>query len=313
VLRAFVLKLLAFWLAFLFAVVPLLLAIALLVPPTPRASTSLLFAKRDKDVLLRDTPGPRLILVGGSNVSFGINSQLLEDELGMNPVNTGLHASLGLKYMMDSTLPYVRQGDVVVLIPEYSHYYGGRTYGEEALLRTVLDVDRRSISTLGVRQWVNVARYLPKLALSKLKPGEYVFRPNPEGAVYERGAFNRYGDVSLHWTLARRAFAPYGPASGSFDDAVIEDIREFEKRVLERGAVLYVSFPGLQAASFANLRGQIAEVHARLHESGLALLGTPERYAIPEGYMFDTPYHLNKQGADLRTRLLITDLRGHHP
>lgn len=310
-MRPFVLKVLAFCLAFLCMAVAPLVAVALLVPPTPRASTSLLFAKRDKDVLLRDTPGPRLILVGGSNLSFGVDSQLLRDELGMNPVNTGLTASLGLKYMMDSTLPYVRRGDVVVVVPEYSHFYGGRAHGGEELLRTVIDVDRRSISTLTARQWANVARYLPKLALSKLWPGEYFFRQSAEPGVYERRSFNRYGDVSVHWTRAREPFAPYEPASGPFDETLIADIRKFEEQVLGRGALLYVSFPGFQAASFANLRGQIAEVETRLRESGLVLLGTPGRYALAEKYMFNTPYHLNKQGVDLRTRRLIADLRAH--
>lgn len=309
-LRSFVLRVLGFCLSFLFMAVGPLLAVALLVPPTPRASTSLLFAKRDKDALLRDTPGPRLILVGGSNLSFGINSKLLQDELGMNPVNTGLTASLGLKYMMDSTLPWVRHGDVVVVVPEYSHYYGGRAYGGEELLRTVVDVDRRrSLSTLTFRQWANVARYLPKLALSKLRPGEYIVRQSAEPGVYERRAFNQYGDVSVHWTRAREPFALYEPASGSFDETVIADIRDFGEQVRGRGAVLYLSFPGFQAASFANLRGQIAEVETRLREAGLVLLGTPERYALPEEHMFNTPYHLNKQGVDFRTRLLIADLR----
>jgi hypothetical protein len=304
-IRAFVLKVLVF----LLVPAAALVAVALLVPPTPRVSTSLLFAKLDKDALLRDAPGPRLVLVGGSNLSFGIDSQLLADELALNPVNTGLHASLGLKYMMDGTLPYVRRGDVVVLVPEYSHYYGDRAYGGEELLRTVVDVDRRSLSTLSLRQWANVAQYLPKLALGKLRPGDYLFQQGAEPGVYERRSFNRYGDAVVHWTLPREPFEPYEPASGPFNDQVVAEIQEFEKRVLGRGAVLYLSFPGFQAASFANLRGQIAEVEAKLREKGLVLLGTPERYAMPEEYMFNTPYHLNKQGVDFRTRLLIADLR----
>jgi hypothetical protein len=306
-LRVFVLKLLAF----LFVPAAALLAVALLVPPTPRAATSLLFAKLDKDALLRDTPGPRLILVGGSNLSFGINSQLLKDELGVNPINTGLHASLGLTYMLESTLPYVRSGDLVVLIPEYSHYYGGRAYGSEELLRTVIDVDRRSSSMLSARQWANIAQYLPKLALSKLRPGEYSYRQSAEAGVYERRSFNQYGDACIHWGLVKQPFAAHAPASGPFNDGAVADIKAFEQRLRERGAVLYLSFPGFQAASFANMRAQIAEVETKLRASGLLLLGTPERYAMPEEYMFDTPYHLTKAGVDLRTRRLIADLRAH--
>jgi len=30
---------------------------------------------------------------------------------------------------------------------------------------------------------------------------------------------------------------------------------------------------------------------------------------VPDSLLFDSPWHLNKQGVDLRTRLLIEDLK----
>lgn len=304
-MRAFILKLLAFLLLLGAA----LLALALLVPPTPRASTSLIFAKLDKDALLRDTPGPRLILVGGSNLSFGIDSRLLKDELGLSPINTAIHANLGLTYMMASVLPYVRPGDLVILAPEYEQFYGDRAYGAQELLRTVIDVDRPSSALLSLRQWAHIAPYLPRFALSKLRPGEYRFMRPAEPGVYERRSFNQYGDATVHWGLEGKPFAPHEPASGRFNDGVVAEIAAFERRVRERGAALYLTFPGFQAASFANMRGQIEQIEAKLRERGLVLLGAPERYAMPERLMFDTPYHLTRQGVELRTRLLIADLR----
>ena len=41
--------------------------------------------------------------------------------------------------MMDHTLPYVREGDVVLVIPEYSHFFGVNGFGDRELLLTVLD------------------------------------------------------------------------------------------------------------------------------------------------------------------------------
>ena len=38
------------------------------------------------------------------------------------------------------------------------------------------------------------------------------------------------------------------------------------------------------------------------------MLGYPERYKIPNNMMYNTPYHLTKEGVDLRTQRLIEDL-----
>src|SRR5690349_24986573 len=46
--------------------------------------------------LLENTPSPRIILIGGSNVSFGIDARLMQQTLGIPVINDGLHAGLGL-------------------------------------------------------------------------------------------------------------------------------------------------------------------------------------------------------------------------
>ena len=42
---------------------------------------------------------------------------------------------------------------------------------------------------------------------------------------------------------------------------------------------------------------------------GFELLGYPERYRMNDSLMFDTTYHLSKKGVDLRTQLLIEDIK----
>ena len=69
------------------------------------------------DVRLRNAASPRLILVGGSNLSLGINSQMLKDSLALNPINTGISVGIGLCYMLDNTLKHVRKNDIVVVHP----------------------------------------------------------------------------------------------------------------------------------------------------------------------------------------------------
>ena len=56
-------------------------------------------AYNKKCQLLEDTPSPRIIFVGGSNLAFGLDSQRIKDSLNINVINYGLHAGIGLKYM----------------------------------------------------------------------------------------------------------------------------------------------------------------------------------------------------------------------
>ena len=73
----------------------------------------------DKLKMLQDRDQPHLILIGGSNILFGIDSEQLENQIGMPTINAGLHAGLGLLLFLDIAESYVQPGDVIVLIPEY--------------------------------------------------------------------------------------------------------------------------------------------------------------------------------------------------
>ena len=64
-MRRFILQII--W--FLMPIV-ILFVLGLLLPATPRASKSLLFANLKKDALLENTKSPRVIFVGGSNFKF---------------------------------------------------------------------------------------------------------------------------------------------------------------------------------------------------------------------------------------------------
>ena len=286
----------------------LMLLVGATFPPTPRSSTSLLFAKIDKNARLKEAPSPRLIMVGGSNLSFGINSQMIKDALSLNPINTGIHASIGLKYMMDDVLDDIRPGDIVVIAPEYQQFYGDAAYGRNELLRIVMEIDRDSLNNLNTKQWLQILPYFPKFALSKLKPSEYFFQQSKNVGVYERRAFNQYGDVDIHWNLQSKEVEPISQLPNDFNEKLIKEMVNFREKVKQKGADVYVTFPGYQEGSFKNSEEEIANLKTKLIENDFILLGSPERYKIPNNMMYDIFYHLSKEKVELRTRRLIEDL-----
>jgi hypothetical protein len=301
-MRKFISKTIIFTLP---AIVVFLLGIVL--PTTPRASKSLLVASVNKNLLLQNTLSPRIIFVGGSNISFGLNSQMIKDSLFLNPINTAIHASIGIKYMIDNTLDYIQDGDIVVLVPEYTHFYRSLNFGSEELLRTILDVDLIKIKHLNSHQILNIIPFIPKYSLTKLAPTEYI--NVKENNVYSVNSFNQFGDTYTHWGLQQQDFFPYGPIKDEFNYEVIKYFEEFSFAVKEKGGILLVSFPGFQETSFNNSKEQILKVEQELLNSNLVVIGSPNRYKIPDSLMFNTPYHLNKNGVDYRTKMIIDDIK----
>jgi len=72
------------------------LTITALFIATPPDDKHLYQASLLKSNLLRTVPSPRIIIVGGSNVAFGIDSELMEEELDIPVINDGLHVALGI-------------------------------------------------------------------------------------------------------------------------------------------------------------------------------------------------------------------------
>lgn len=286
--------------------IPVIIICGLLLPTTPRASKSLLMASINKKALLKTTSPPRIIFIGGSNTCFGLNSQTIYSTLGLNPINTGIHALIGIKYMIDNSVEDIKKGDIVILIPEYGHYYRDLDAGSEELMRTIFDVEFSNIQYLDIHQLSNIFSFLPKYALSKYRLSEY--KNIQESEVYSVNSFNKYGDTYTHWNKKPEKVTPFPTISGDFNYEVIKYFEKYNEEISKKGAVLLVSFPCYQASSFKNSINQIKKVENELNHSKLTIIGSAERYMMPDSLIFNTPYHLTKSGVDYRTSLLIEDL-----
>lgn len=290
-------------------IIPLLLILCsgLLLPPSPRASGSLLFANIRKDSLLLHTAHPRIIFVGGSNLSFGLNSRMIRDSLLLNPINTAVHGNIGVRYYLENTLQYVQHDDIVIVALEYNHFFRSYDYVSDELLRTIADVCPGNYPLLSFQQKMDLLlHYVPKFSLSKFKPTEYF--GYEEHDIYSVNSFNEYGDVDAHWTLEDRGYQPT-ELNGTLNMEIFSKLKEFEYKCIEKGAKVYVTFTSIDEVSFNNSKHHITTIENLLKEHGFNLLGSAERYAFPPEMIFNGDYHLNKKGVDCRTRLFIEDFK----
>ena len=129
------------WIRFLLIVLLLLLPIAataavgFLVPA--QFEMTFLGEFDNKVERLQNTDGPKVILVGGSSVAFGVDAELLEQTLGMPVINFGLYATLGTKTMLDYSKSGIDEGDIIVIAPEMNAQTFSLYFNAEAMWQAV--------------------------------------------------------------------------------------------------------------------------------------------------------------------------------
>lgn len=265
---------------------------------------------KHKAALLKDAAGPRIVLVGGSGAAFGVDSALMERELpGYSVVNFGMYAALGTTVMLDLSQPHIREGDIVLLIPEQQE-------------QTLSDWFDPAVMWQGLDGAFDLLRLLPRDKLERLAGAFPAFAGQkfayyaqnlplrPKG-VYSRDSFNEKGDVDS--PLCGQNEMPGGfdaAAPIRFDADMVTDefaqrVQDYAQWVEDVGAVLwYVPCP-MNGAAVEN-EENIDDFYASLQERlGISLAGDPRDFILNAGWFYDTNFHPNSSGKTVYTKALI--------
>ena len=265
---------------------------------------------------LASTPSPKIVFIGGSGCSHGIDSGMVEKAFGLPVVNMGLHAGLGLKYQLSSIDPYIRKGDFVIIVPEYGNFTNCQ--GSEVLLMVVSDIRPSDRGKLDRAQWIHLLQFMPeygrnklfKIARNKIKQA---FQNQPKKKAHDYGNYKydeRGDEINSHSETKPRDFKPYNPKQRNQLKVNENDCaKRINQFVSAHKDTTVVVFPAaLQDASFDCDATHIAAVADMLEKNGTPFVVPPERYRMLTAECWDTPYHLNALGIERRTRQLIEDL-----
>jgi len=275
-----------------------------LIPPKPY----LVYASvLDKQNRLASLPAPRLIFVGGSAVALGLDSQLIETQLGMPVINMGVNAGFGLRYMVEQVKPWIRAGDIILMIPEYEHFYGELLQGDQNLL-WALCIQPSMLRTLSRQQMFHLLPELPSFAQQRVQ--EFIrTRADP---IYNRNAFNAYGDFVNHLDLPSAALALSAIANGQpFNGEALLLLKEFQHYAQKQGAEAYLIYPAI-AESFWNYPENRKAIETLkltiLRQNIVQPLSAPVDAVWPDAMFFDTVYHLSRQGRQLYSEMIAQRL-----
>lgn len=226
-------------------------------------------------------------------------------------VNHAIHAGYGLKYILDDVLPYINKGDTLILSPEYSHFIGNNYLGKEPLLFSLTAVPQ-NLKLISINQFINVASFIPKFSFGRMKSLVYsLLDPQSTSSntgVYSEHAINSYGDNHTHWGLKKTDFESY-KFTGHINPQTFTYLDQIKQSVEARGAKLFISYPSLCLSTYNINKETINSIKAKLEQSQFHILGVPQLFVYPDSLFYDTPYHLGKQGAGLRTATLLNLLK----
>ncbi len=261
----------------------------------------------DKVNRLESIDEPKIVLLGHSNLTFGINSELIEEAMGMPVVNMGLHGGNGNAFHEEMAKYNITPGDIYVLC--HSDYNDDNSIRETMTAWSSIENHLNLWKILRINDIKTMLGSFPiylRKSLNLYSSG--TGNQNP-GGVYARSAFNEYGDVAVlreesQYTFEEEVGVP------EIGDISIERINSLNKYLTERGATLVVaSYPigngrlTVDASEFIRFQEQLEE------KLNCPVISNYVDYMLDYKYFFDTELHLITKGAEIRTMQLVSDLK----
>lgn len=266
-----------------------------------------------KKELVRNTPSPKMVVLGGSNVAFGIDSKMLADSLGIPVVNAGLHAALGLRFIMDTAIPLLHKGDVLVIMPEYDHFFGTTAWGSDiALSFAPFFASATDLKSLNMQQLSAVARGLYCRNIKYFINGITNRISSKKGSStysYIKSGFDERGDeVSHRFKKSVVDMATYrsNPITGNINEEYLGEFISEVKGLQQSGIRVILLPPAILNRSLAADSAKIQALSHRLSQSGVSFQAPLDKFTYPSQYLYDTHYHLNAEGVRLNTRNVLS-------
>ena len=272
------------------------------VPFNPNSFTREQLVKND--LLMKEDRAPSIVLVGGSSVVYGFQSPVLMDSLQLPVINNGMQAGLGLKLSIDNCARYLIPTDILIIIPEYSHFFDETAWGGLYLADLFYLNPKDFFPLLNIYQYRAVLNNTPQHIQGKISYLISHLLNGEEDSDYSLSAFNEYGDKVAHYGLPSKNFYYERPiklqtdkVNSKYFHILYDQIEEIE----QRGIKVFI-FPAPIAESlYESDKVNVDFVTKELMKNRRGFLCDPSECVYPDSMFYDTYYHLSQQGGEINT------------
>ncbi len=262
----------------------------------------------DKVNRLESIDGSKIVLISNSNLSFGIDSELIENAFGMPVVNMGLHGGLGNAFHERMARLNVCEGDIYIIC--HSNFADNGKIANNELAWITIEDHFELWKILRREDYIPMLESYPIYLKKCLTLWSEGTGNQSEHNVYSRESFNEYGDIE--WTDNGLESEITEISVPGISDNVCERLNELNEYLLAQGATMLIAgYPILQnqftPASELYDNFQI-ELEQKLDAP---IISNYSDYMYDEKFFYNSVFHLNNEGKKLRTLQLIKDLENY--
>ncbi len=303
-MRRYFLKLAALLFALL---LPFLLYFSVIQAAPPQFTASIMGGLRQKIALLEDTPGRRVIFAGGSASPYALDCAALSEALGRPCITIGVTAYFGIDLYLSMLRQGMREGDIVVLMPEHSMLRGSVDY---STLWCGIENFPDAWRVVPLSDWPGLVQNFHLYA--KIKQDRAAEHPSVSG---ENTLFGPLGDVVAHrepqLEQGYNTEDPIDLRPNIIKDDVLNSINQFVDTAENRGISVYFTHAPLDELALTTGQERWAAYEQKLHDSLAApVLGRVQDAILPGRYFYDSNNHLTTEGATLYTTNMAQLLAG---
>ena len=266
----------------------------------------------DKTERISSLPSQKIVLLGGSNVCYGINSKLLQDSMGISVVDMSINARIGMCFYLNQVKSYLNPNDIVIAIPEYAAYFSIDYHGDNSLYSLAV-IDNNNMKYFTTYQWLRAPLFLGDLL--KDNYNLMITTPTAQNSSVTKGRYlyDAFGDYHGHKGKPSQLLnKEMGKEEIEFDGDVYEinkdlvnGLKSFSSYCSSKKIIFYMSYPVFARPLFN--KSYADAIHLKLNS--LKWLNAPEEYLYEYDELFDSPNHLLYKNRDERTYKLLNNLR----
>ena len=305
--------------------IPMLIVISMFIIPSQYEKTYMGELKY-KYERLSNTNGKRIVIIGGSAMAFGIDSELINNSFAdYDVVNMGMYAAMGSRAILDLCLSKINEGDIIVFAPEQNSQTLSLYLGADFCLQGCDGAFNMLPKFFTSEE--NAAKILAEIPLFSYEKAKYFFTgttPQPD-SIYRQSAFNEYGDIDtiLPENIMSSGYdinTQISYNNDSIDSEFIEYLNNYSRKVASKNATLLFAYAPANESAVLTTNEKDSDFaedfldryHLFLNKSlDFAVIGDPHNSVLSPEWFYDTNYHLNSYGKKLYTRQLIRDLKAY--
>lgn len=277
-------------------------------------------------ILKSKSKSKKIVFVGGSGLLGGLDSKIIANKLNYEVVNLGMFAGYGIPFLLNEAKYSLKEGDIVVIVPEYWVLYSDLWWARNpnAVKSLLLFASPKSIFEVYYdnANYKYIIRYCSELIIDKMEALCAAMLANNIsiikgiGIINSEKIINMYGDCIhvIGKKISYNKFVDYSmdlPIEYDYKSRVTS-LNSFSNWCDNNGVKVFFVFSCLPTEFYDRNKKTINNLHNYLlTNSNIKPICDPKSMTFESKYFMDTLNHLDHNGKDLRTKMLLQYLSPH--